>query len=87
MSMFRIRAIRKIWLTVDRMPCSKLKKSYTTYENQAERHHSSGDRSENRLQGMILGASSYMNIPTVDGDWMGRAYPVAWQTSLVVFQK
>jgi DUF917 family protein len=39
----------------------------------------------NGLQGMILGASSNMNIPTVDGDWMGRAYPVAWQTTPVVF--
>lgn len=41
----------------------------------------------NGLQGMILGASNSMNIPTVDGDWMGRAYPVAWQTTPVVFQK
>lgn len=41
----------------------------------------------NGLQGMILGASSYMDIPTVDGDWMGRAYPVAWQTTPVVFNK
>jgi DUF917 family protein len=36
---------------------------------------------------MILGASTNMNIPTVDGDWMGRAYPVAWQTTPVVFEK
>ena len=41
----------------------------------------------NGLQGMILGASTNMNIPTVDGDWMGRAYPVAWQTTPVVFEK
>ncbi|RDW56380.1 hypothetical protein BP5796_13202 [Coleophoma crateriformis] len=40
----------------------------------------------NGLQGMILGASTNMNIPTVDGDWMGRAYPVAWQTTLDVFE-
>lgn len=39
----------------------------------------------NGLQGMILGASSNMNIPTVDGDWMGRAYPTKWQTTPVVF--
>jgi DUF917 family protein len=32
-------------------------------------------------------ASTNMNIPTVDGDWMGRAYPVAWQTTPVVFEK
>ncbi|KAH8591452.1 hypothetical protein B0O99DRAFT_719044 [Bisporella sp. PMI_857] len=41
----------------------------------------------NGLQGMILGASTNMDLPTVDGDWMGRAYPVAWQTTPVVFQK
>ena len=41
----------------------------------------------NGLQGMILGASNMMNIPTVDGDWMGRAYPVAWQTTPVVFEE
>ncbi|KAH6683182.1 hypothetical protein B0J14DRAFT_575297 [Halenospora varia] len=41
----------------------------------------------NGLQGMILGASTNMNIPTVDGDWMGRAYPVAWQTTPVVFEE
>jgi len=41
----------------------------------------------NGLQGMILGASTAMNIPTVDGDWMGRAYPTKWQTTPVVFQK
>ena len=41
----------------------------------------------NGLQGMILGASTAMNIPTVDGDWMGRAYPVKWQTTPVVFEE
>ncbi|KAF8849050.1 DUF917-domain-containing protein [Acephala macrosclerotiorum] len=41
----------------------------------------------NGLQGMILGASTNMNLPTVDGDWMGRAYPVAWQTTPVVFEE
>lgn len=41
----------------------------------------------NGLQGMILGASNMMDIPTVDGDWMGRAYPVAWQTTPVVFEE
>lgn len=39
----------------------------------------------NGLQGMILGASTNMDIPTVDGDWMGRAYPTKWQTTPVVF--
>ncbi len=41
----------------------------------------------NGLQGMILGALTNMNIPTVDGDWMGRAYPVASQTTPVVSEK
>ncbi|KAL1604045.1 hypothetical protein SLS60_005637 [Paraconiothyrium brasiliense] len=39
----------------------------------------------NGLQGLVLGASSNMNIPCVDGDWMGRAYPTKWQTTPVVF--
>lgn len=41
----------------------------------------------NGLQGLIIGASSNMDIPTVDGDWMGRAYPVSWQTTPVVYEK
>ena len=57
----------------------------------------------NGLQGMISGASSNMNLPTVgesisgyivvftdkstDGDWMGRAYPTKWQTTPVVFNE
>lgn len=39
----------------------------------------------NGLQGLVLGASSNMAIPCVDGDWMGRAYPTKWQTTPVVF--
>ncbi|KAF9068110.1 hypothetical protein BDP27DRAFT_1392915 [Rhodocollybia butyracea] len=39
----------------------------------------------NGIQGLILGASTNMNIPTVDGDWMGRAYPVGWQITPVVW--
>ena len=41
----------------------------------------------NGLQGLILGASTNMNVPTIDGDWMGRAYPVKWQITPVVFQE
>lgn len=41
----------------------------------------------NGLQGMILGASTNMDIPCVDGDWMGRAYPTKWQTTPVVFNE
>ncbi|KAJ2999116.1 hypothetical protein NUW58_g108 [Xylaria curta] len=39
----------------------------------------------NGLQSMLLGASSNLDIPVVDGDWMGRAYPTKWQTTPVVF--
>ncbi|KAI1484750.1 hydantoinase [Biscogniauxia mediterranea] len=39
----------------------------------------------NGLQSMILGASTNMDLPAVDGDWMGRAYPTKWQTTPVVF--
>ncbi|KAJ6440986.1 MFS transporter [Purpureocillium lavendulum] len=41
----------------------------------------------NGLQGMQLGASNYMNLPAIDGDWMGRAYPTKWQTTPVVFNE
>lgn len=41
----------------------------------------------NGLQGMILGASGNMDLPCVDGDWMGRAYPTKWQTTPVVFNE
>ena len=39
----------------------------------------------NGLQGLTLAASSNMDIPCVDGDFMGRAYPTKWQTTPVVF--
>ncbi|KAI0450896.1 hypothetical protein F5B21DRAFT_507771 [Xylaria acuta] len=39
----------------------------------------------NGLQSMLLGANSNLDIPAVDGDWMGRAYPTKWQTTPVVF--
>lgn len=41
----------------------------------------------NGLGGMILGSSSLMDLPTVDGDWMGRAYPTKWQTMPSVFNE
>ncbi|KAG6355227.1 hypothetical protein INS49_004308 [Diaporthe citri] len=41
----------------------------------------------NGLQGMMLGASGNMDLPCVDGDWMGRAYPTKWQTTPVVFNE
>lgn len=39
----------------------------------------------NGLQGLVLCASTNMDLPCVDGDWMGRAYPTKWQTTPVVF--
>lgn len=50
----------------------------------------------NGLQSMIVGASNStrgigmdmgMDLPVVDGDWMGRAYPTKWQTTPVVFDE
>lgn len=41
----------------------------------------------NGLQSMIVGASNNMDLPAVDGDWMGRAYPTKWQTTPVVFNE
>ncbi|KAK8056392.1 hypothetical protein PG993_001619 [Apiospora rasikravindrae] len=43
----------------------------------------------NGLQSMILGASGPggMDLPAVDGDWMGRALPTKWQTTPVVFNE
>lgn len=41
----------------------------------------------NGLQGMIIGASTNMDLPVIDGDWMGRAYPTKWQTTPVVFNE
>lgn len=41
----------------------------------------------NGLQGLVIGASTSLDIPAIDGDWMGRAYPVSWQTTPVVFER
>ncbi len=41
----------------------------------------------NGLQSMILGSTTNMNLPAIDGDWMGRAYPTQWQTTPVVFNE
>lgn len=34
----------------------------------------------NGLQGLIIGASTNMNIPAVDGDWMGRAVRLQYRS-------
>ncbi|KAF9769186.1 hypothetical protein IL306_013419 [Fusarium sp. DS 682] len=41
----------------------------------------------NGLSGLLLGSTDQMDIPTVDGDWMGRAYPTKWQTTPVVYKE
>ncbi|RYO73994.1 hypothetical protein DL762_010572 [Monosporascus cannonballus] len=41
----------------------------------------------NGLQSMIISASTNMDLPAVDADWMGRAYPTKWQTTPVVFNE
>lgn len=41
----------------------------------------------NGMQSMVLGSSTKLNLPVVDGDWMGRAYPTQWQTTPVVFNE
>ncbi|ORY30778.1 putative hydantoinase [Naematelia encephala] len=39
----------------------------------------------NGMINMISGASSYFNLPVIDGDFMGRAYPTGWQTTPNVY--
>ncbi|ODV93509.1 hypothetical protein PACTADRAFT_36122 [Pachysolen tannophilus NRRL Y-2460] len=39
----------------------------------------------NGLQGVYCGSSAVMDLPVVDCDLMGRAYPTHWQTLPVVF--
>jgi DUF917 family protein len=40
----------------------------------------------NGLQPLLVGSSKYFDRPTVDADWMGRAYPTYWQTTLCVYE-
>ncbi|KAL7917592.1 hypothetical protein ACQKWADRAFT_324507 [Trichoderma austrokoningii] len=35
----------------------------------------------NGMQSFVVGSSSNLDLPTVDGDYCGRAYPVLWQTT------
>lgn len=36
---------------------------------------------------LVTGSSKYMDLPVVDGDFMGRAYPTGWQTTPNVYDK
>jgi N-methylhydantoinase A/oxoprolinase/acetone carboxylase beta subunit/DUF917 family protein len=38
----------------------------------------------NGLEALLVGSSRFWDRPVVDGDWMGRAYPTYWQTTLAV---
>lgn len=40
----------------------------------------------NGLQPLVVGSSKFFDRPTVDADWMGRAYPTFWQTSICVYE-
>jgi DUF917 family protein len=40
----------------------------------------------NGLQPLLVGSSKWFDRPTVDADWMGRAYPTYWQTTLCVYE-
>lgn len=35
----------------------------------------------NGMQSFVVGSSSNLDLPTVDGDYCGRAYLVLWQTT------
>ncbi|KAK1980094.1 hydantoinase/oxoprolinase [Colletotrichum cereale] len=36
----------------------------------------------NGLEPFLVGSSRFFDSPIIDGDWMGRAYPTYWQTTL-----
>ncbi|KLP00867.1 D-amino acid hydantoin hydrolase (hydantoinase) [Fusarium fujikuroi] len=38
----------------------------------------------NGMEPMLVGSSRFFDAPVIDGDWMGRAYPTYWQTTLAV---
>lgn len=38
----------------------------------------------NGLEPFLVGSSRFLDRPVIDGDWMGRAYPTYWQTTLAV---
>ncbi|KAF2094736.1 hydantoinase/oxoprolinase [Rhizodiscina lignyota] len=38
----------------------------------------------NGLEPLLVGSTKFFDRPVIDGDWMGRAYPTYWQTTLAV---
>ncbi len=41
----------------------------------------------NGMQSLVVSARSNLDVPTIDGDFCGRAYPVLWQTTPYVFNE
>ena len=41
----------------------------------------------NGMINLIAGSTKYLNLPIIDGDFMGRAYPTGWQTTPNVYDK
>ncbi|WVW84309.1 hypothetical protein I302_106343 [Kwoniella bestiolae CBS 10118] len=41
----------------------------------------------NGMVAMVGGSSTDLNVPIIDGDFMGRAYPTGWQTTVNVYAK
>ena len=40
----------------------------------------------NGLEAFLLGSTRFFDRPVIDADWMGRAYPTFWQTTLSVYK-
>ncbi|OQU97969.1 Fungal Zn2-Cys6 binuclear cluster domain-containing protein isoform 3 [Cladophialophora immunda] len=40
----------------------------------------------NGLEPLLIGSSQAFNRPVIDADWMGRAYPTYWQTTIAVHE-
>ena len=40
----------------------------------------------NGLEPLLVGSSKFFNRPVIDADWMGRAYPTYWQTTLAAHE-
>jgi DUF917 family protein len=38
----------------------------------------------NGMEPMLVGSSRFFDAPVIDGDWMGRAYPTYWQTTIAL---
>ncbi|TPX20210.1 hypothetical protein DIZ76_016098 [Coccidioides immitis] len=41
----------------------------------------------NGLQPLALGSTKNHDCPVIDADWMGRAYPTYWQTTMCVYEE